>query len=103
VLGVGLEPAVGEEGVELVGRGDGRKSGEEVAEVGEGFDVVGLAGGDQTEEDRGATAAGFAGDEEPVLAADGRDLDRLFTLPSLSRLFITSFRWDRPAFGSQGS
>ncbi len=57
VLGVSLEPAVEEEGIKFVARGDGRQPGEEVAEAGEGLGVVGLAGGDQAEENRRAAAA----------------------------------------------
>ena len=63
-----LEPVIGEQGVEVCGRGDGGgQAGEDVAEVGEGLDLVRFAGGDQAEEDRGAVAPRFAGHEEPVL------------------------------------
>jgi len=49
---------------------------EEVAQVGEGFDLIGFATGDEAEEDRGAAAAGFAGDEQPILSAQGHDFRR---------------------------
>ena len=44
---------------------------EEIAEVGEGVEVVEASRGDQAVEDGGAATALVAAGEEPVLAADG--------------------------------
>src|SRR5437870_2908765 len=64
------EPPIGEELVELTCR-RGRDACEHVAEVGEGLDLVALAGGDEAEESCGGVPAVVGAAEEPVLAADG--------------------------------
>ena len=78
VLGMGGEPGVGEEIGEVVVFATFREGAEQVGQVGLRLDLVGFATGQQAEEDRGAAAAGLAADEEPILAADGANLDRAF-------------------------
>lgn len=49
----------------------GGDAGEHIARVGEGFNVMALARGNQAEEDRGGPAAVVVSREKPVLASDG--------------------------------
>ena len=61
-------PTVGEQVIELV-VWVGADAGEQVAEVGEGFDVLALAGCDQAGQDGPGSSAVVAAVEEPVVAA----------------------------------
>lgn len=77
VLGVGGEPAVGKQFVELIVR-QRRQPGEQVPQISPRLDSARFAAGDEAEQDRRTTSAGPAGDEQTVLAADRGDLHRPF-------------------------
>ena len=59
------EPDIGQQFTELIG-GMGRQATEDILEVGEGVDVVVLAGADQGVEDCRRSAATVASQERPV-------------------------------------
>lgn len=61
VLGVGLQPGVGEEGVE---GGSAGQVGQDGFEPGPGFDGTGFAAGDEAHEDGGAVAGLGAAHEQ---------------------------------------
>ena len=58
-------PAIGEEAIDLADGGGG-DVGEHVAQVGEGIDLVTLAGGHKAEENGGSVSAVVGAAEEPV-------------------------------------
>ncbi len=73
--GVVGPPTVGQEGPEIFTGNlwqQCRKSRQNVAQVGERFDLVPGAGSDQAVVNRGRTPASFAAAKEPIAAADGQ-------------------------------
>ena len=70
------EPVVRQVAREIRTGGQHGKFGEEIAEVGEGFDLVGFATGGQGEQHGGGAVAVIAAKKSPVLAADGASAKR---------------------------
>ena len=68
---------MGKQGVDVVGRVSADTV-EDVAEVGDGIDLVAFATDSQAGEDCGGLASLVASGEQPVLAADNEVLDCLF-------------------------
>ena len=101
-VGMGPEPAIGKKIIQLA-TGDGLtrprlserlavamigQPREQITQPSERFHAVGLGAADQRVHRRRPFAAALAANEQIVLAADGWNLDDLFTIPSLFSLFI---------------
>jgi len=81
MLGVVEQPTMGQQGIEKFGRVAGQRwqAREDVAQVGPGFDLIGLAASDQAVQDRRPASTGATGDEQPGFPPQSGDLHGAFT------------------------